>query len=67
MKSNIIQEFKGYINNVPFDNHNLYYSVEYILNEIESTFDLEVPFTLVRDMKYALQSAFDDIVVIIKE
>lgn len=61
MKSNIIQEFKGYINNVPFDNHNLYYSVEYILNEIESTFDLDVPFTLVRDMKYALQSAFDDI------
>lgn len=61
MKSKIVQEFKGYINNVPFDNHNLYYSVEYILNEIESTFDLEVPFTLVRDMKYALQSAFDDI------
>lgn len=49
MKSKIVQEFKGYINNVPFDNSNLYYSVEYIINEIETTFDLEVPFTLVRE------------------
>lgn len=61
MKSKIVQEFKGYINNVPFDNHNLYDSVEYILNEFESTFDIEVPFTLVRDLKYALQRAYDDI------
>lgn len=61
MKSEIVQEFKGYINNVPFDNQDLYYSTEYILNEIEATFDIEVPFTLVRDMKYVLQSAWDNL------
>lgn len=61
MKSEIVQEFKGYINNVPFDNQDLYYSTEYILNEIETTFDIEVPFTLVRDLKYALQHAYGDI------
>lgn len=41
MKSKIVQEFKGYINNVPFDNQEIYYSAEYILNEIEDTFDIE--------------------------
>lgn len=61
MKSRIKQEFKGYINNVPFDNQDVYYSTEYILNEIEATFDIEVPFTLVRDMKYMLQSAWDNL------
>lgn len=61
MKSNIVQEFKGYINNVPFDNQDIYYSAEYILNEIEATFDIEVPFTLVRDIKYMLQSAWDNL------
>lgn len=61
MKCNIKQEFKGYINNVPFDNQYVYYSTEYILNEIEATFDVEVPFTLVRDMKYMLQSAWDNL------
>lgn len=58
MQSRIKQEFKGYINNIPFDNQDVYYSTEYILNEIETTFDIEVPFTLVRDMKYMLQSAW---------
>lgn len=61
MKSRIEQEFKGYINNVPFSNQDVYYSIEYILNEIEATFDIEVPFTLVRDMKYMLQSAWDNL------
>lgn len=61
MKSRIKQEFKGYINDVPFDNQEIYYSTEYILNEIETTFDIEVPFTLVRDMKYMLQSAWDNL------
>ena len=46
---------------MPFDNQDIYYSTEYILNEIEITFDIEVPFTLVRDMKYMLQSAWDNL------
>lgn len=61
MKCNIVQEFKGYINNVPFDNQDIYYSAEYILNEIEATFNIEVPFTLVRDMKHMLQSAWGNL------
>lgn len=61
MKCNIVQEFKGYINNVPFDNQDIYYSAEYILNEIEAAFDIEVPYTLVRDIKRMLQSAWDNL------
>lgn len=61
MKCNIKQEFKWYINGVPFDNQDVYYSTEYILNEIEFAFDIEVPFTLVRDIKYMLQSAWDNL------
>lgn len=61
MKCNVAQEFKGYINNVPFDNQDIYDSAEYILNEIEDTFDIEVPYTLVRDIKRMLQSAWDNL------
>ena len=54
MKTEVICQFKGIINGIEFNDRTLYYSVEYILQEIEYTYNLQVPYTLVQDMKHGL-------------
>ena len=54
MKTEVICQFKGIINGIEFNDRTLYYSVEYILQEIEYTYNLQVPYTLVQDMKHSL-------------
>ena len=54
MKTEVIYEFKGMINGIEFNDKTLYYSVLYILQEIEYTYNLRVPYTLVQDMKHSL-------------
>lgn len=61
MKRKIVHQFQGYINGVEFTNKQLYYGVEYILSEIESKFNVSVPYTLVKDCRDALASMYDDI------
>lgn len=39
MKSYIKHEFEGYINNILFDNEQIYYAAEYLLTTIEAKFD----------------------------
>lgn len=57
MQEKIVHDFKGYINGVQFNDKTLYYSVEYILSELEETFNVEVPWTLV----YALKNLLDNL------
>lgn len=54
MKTEVIYKFKGMINGIEFNDKTLYYSVEYILQELEYTYNLQVPYTLVHDMKCSL-------------
>ena len=54
MKTEVICQFKGIINGIEFNDRTLYYSVEYILQELEYTYNLQVPYTLVQDMKHSL-------------
>lgn len=54
MKTEVICQFKGIINGIEFNDKTLYYSVEYILQELEYTYNLQVPYTLVQDMKHSL-------------
>nr|DAN18577.1 MAG TPA: hypothetical protein [Bacteriophage sp.] len=61
MECKIVHQFQGYINGVEFTNKQLYYGVEYILSEIESKFDISVPYTLVKDCRDALASMYDNI------
>lgn len=54
METEVIYEFKGMINGIEFNDKTLFYSVEYILQEIEYTYNLKVPYTLVQDMQRSL-------------
>ena len=54
MRTEVIYEFKGIINGIEFNDKTLYYSVEYILQELEYTYNLKVPYTLVQDMQRSL-------------
>ena len=54
MKTEVICQFKGIINGIEFNDKTLYYSVEYILQELEYTYNLKVPYTLVQDMQRSL-------------
>ena len=58
MRTEVIYEFKGIINGIEFNDKTLYFSVEYILQEIEYTYNLKVPYTLVQDMKCSLNSLY---------
>lgn len=60
MKYHINHRFDGIINGVHFDSEILYYSVQYILDEFEMYFSVLVPYTLVKDLKYALESIYED-------
>ena len=61
MKCQINHRFDGTINGVHFDNEILYYSVQYILDEFEMHFNVDVPYTLVEDLKFALSGIYDGI------
>ena len=54
MRTEVIYEFKGIINGIEFNDKTLYFSVEYILQELEYTYNVKVPYTLVQDMKCSL-------------
>lgn len=58
MKEKIVHDFKGCINGVQFNDKTLYYSVEYILSELEETFNVEVPWTLVFALKNLLDNLY---------
>ena len=60
MKCQINHKFDGVINGVHFDNEVLYYSVQYILDEFEMHFNVDVPYTLVEDFKNALSRIYED-------
>lgn len=61
MKYHINHKFDGEINGVHFDNEVLYYSVQYILDEFEMYFNVDVPYTLVEDLKNALYNIYEDV------
>ena len=61
MECKIVHQFQGYINDVEFTNKQLYYGVEYILSEIESKFNVQVPYSLITDFRNALASMYDNI------
>lgn len=61
MKSKIIQEFIGTINGIRITDRDLFYDCEYILEELESQFDIDLPTSFINDFINAYSSIFYDL------
>lgn len=61
MKSRIIQEFKGTINEIEISDRDLFYDCEYILEELESQFSIDLPTSFIDDFIKAYTSIFYDL------
>lgn len=55
MKSQILTFFEGEINGVKFNNEQIYYSTEYILDEIEEQFGELYNDIFINDLKYIIE------------
>lgn len=58
MNSKIIQEFKGEINGIEFDDKNIYYSTEYILENLENKFKDSFSNKFVEDLKETISRMY---------
>lgn len=58
MKSKIIQDFKAEINDIIFDNYDIYCEVDYILDDIEGVLDIELPTEFIKDFKEAYERIY---------
>lgn len=61
MKSKIIQEFIGTINGIELSDRDLFYDCEYILQELEDQFDIDLPTSFINDFIHAYKSIFYDL------
>lgn len=61
MKSKVIQEFKGTINGIELSDRDLFYDCEYILQELEDQFDIDLPTSFINDFIHAYKSIFYDL------
>lgn len=61
MKSVIIQEFKGTINGIEVTDRELFYNCEYILEQLEDQFDIDLPTSFIDDFIKAYSSIFYDL------
>ena len=61
MKSIVIQEFKGIINGIEISDRDLFYDCEYILQELEDQFDIDLPTSFINDFIHAYKSIFYDL------
>ena len=49
MESKVIHEFKAEINGVEITNQDIYWEVDYIIGDIESTLNIELPTAFIKD------------------
>ena len=61
MKSKVIQEFKGEINGIEFNNQDIYWEVDYIIGDIESTLDIELPTEFIKDFTDAYTELYNSV------
>ena len=61
MKSVIVKEFKGTINGIEISDRELFYNCEYILEQLEDQFDIDLPTSFIDDFIKAHTSIFYDL------
>lgn len=61
MESKVVQAFKGEINGIEINNQDIYWEVDYILGDIESTLDMELPTEFIKDFIEAYTQIYDSV------
>ena len=61
MESKVVQEFKGEINGIEFTNQDLYWEIEYIISDIESTLNIELPTEFIKDFTDAYTELYNKV------
>ena len=51
MESKVVQAFKGEINGIEITNQDIYWEVDYIIGDIESHLDMELPTEFIKDYR----------------
>lgn len=61
MESKVIQAFKGEINGIEITNQDIYWEVDYIIGDIESHLDMELPTEFIKDFIEAYTQLYDSV------
>ena len=61
MESKVIQAFKGEINGIEITNQDIYWEVDYIIGDIESTLDMELPTRFIKDFTDAYTELYNKV------
>jgi len=61
MESKVIQAFKGEINGIEITNQDIYWEVDYIIGDIESTLDMELPTEFIKDFIEAYTELYNSV------
>lgn len=61
MESKVIQAFKGEINGVEITNQDIYWEVDYILGDIESVLNIELPTSFIKDFIEAYTELYNSV------
>ena len=61
MESKVVQAFKGEINGIEITNQDIYWEVDYIVGDIESTLDMELPTEFIKDFIEAYTELYNSV------
>jgi hypothetical protein len=61
MESKVVQAFKGEINGIEITNQDIYWEVDYIIGDIESTLDIELPTEFIKDFIEAYTELYNSV------
>lgn len=61
MESKVVQAFKGEINGIEITNQDIYWEVDYILGDIESTLAMELPTEFIKDFIEAYTEIYNSV------
>lgn len=61
MESKVIHEFKAKINGIEITNKDIYWEVDYILGDIESVLNIELPTAFIKDFIEAYTEVYNSV------
>lgn len=61
MESKVVQAFKGEINGIEIINQDIYWEVDYILGDIESVLNIELPTRFIKDFIEAYTEIYNSV------
>ena len=61
LESKVVQAFKGEINGIEITNQDIYWEVDYIIGDIESHLDMELPTEFIKDFIEAYTELYNSV------